>query len=138
MTPLHTPSTTLAPAHMNAKFDPLYPGLRYLRLILLLNPGLFQCAAAVRTTTRQFGVQRLVNRRGNRTATAAAIPCTRLPPRLRRMGLGPTPRERRRLTLSSPLRFFQGAQQLLHPALQFVYSKLQSLVGGPQLPVFFP
>jgi hypothetical protein len=53
-----------APAHVNAKLDPFRLGLRYLGLILLLDLGLFQFAAGVRATTRQFALQRLVNSRG--------------------------------------------------------------------------
>jgi len=58
MPALHPPSAMPAPAHVNAKLDPFHLGLRYLGLILLLDLGLFQFAAAVRATIRQFALQR--------------------------------------------------------------------------------
>jgi len=138
MPALHPLAAMPAPAHVNSKLDPFHLGLRYLGLILLLDLGLFQISATVRATTRQFALQRLVNRKGDRTATTPAIPGSRFPPRLGRMGLRLVTRERRRLTLPGPLRLFQGALQPFHSALQFLYPELHSLVGGLQLRHFLP
>lgn len=61
-----------------------------------------------------------------------------LPPRLVRMSLRRTPREGGCLALAGALRLFQGAQQLLHPTLQFFCLALQSFLGRPQLCHFLP
>ena len=71
MPALYPLSATLAPPHVNMKLDPFHLWLGYLGLILLLYLGLLQLPATVRATTRQFSFQRLVDRGGNRTATAA-------------------------------------------------------------------
>src|ERR1035441_1359738 len=110
MPPLHPLAATISLAHVNMKLDSFHLGLRYLSLVLLLDLGLFQFAAAVRATARQFSFQRLVDRRGNRTPTAAAISGSGFPPWLGGLGLRPVPRKRRSLTLPGPLRLFQSAQ----------------------------
>jgi hypothetical protein len=109
MPALHALPALLAPAHMNVELDQFHLGLWYLGLILLLDLGLFQFAAAARTTNRQFGLQRSINRSRNRSPAAATIPGSGFPPRLGGMGFGSTPRKWRRLPFRSPSRLFQSA-----------------------------
>jgi len=82
-------------------------------------------------SSRQFRFQALVNLLRNQAPTTATIPGSRFPPRLSRMGFGPAPRERRRLSLPGALPLFQSPLQLLHPALQ-------ALNDGLQLHYFLP
>jgi hypothetical protein len=116
---------------MNVKLDLFYAGLRDFGLILVLNPGLFQRAASVRAAARKFCLQGLVDDFRNGAAAAAAILGPRFPPGFGGMGFRQAPRKWRGLALPGTLGLFQGAQQLLHPALQ-------SLVGGLQLHHFSP
>ncbi len=99
MPSLYPSPATLAAAEVNMKLDSLYLGLGDLGLILLLDLGFFQFAAAVWTAVRQFRFQALVKLLRNRAPTTATIPGPRFPPRLSRMGFGSAPRERRRLSL---------------------------------------